>query len=133
MIELVTDRTQQDVNQHTEKGVYTHVDLNRVGTAINVIASLFTQYGYPVSVDAATNRTSAFVPQVSNMEQYLSWINAVRVARFIKPSTPQTPQTMANLTYQTANNIEQILLDVYTQLNGAIAEMRPLGTFYLGE
>lgn len=54
------------------------------------------------------------VPTLAEMTRYLANIQAIRDAAPVFPSTPRVPKDMDLLTYQEANNIEKILLDVYT-------------------
>ena len=47
---LITDRTQADVSNKTNKGFYGADDLNRVSAAVEYIAELLLQEGYVVPV-----------------------------------------------------------------------------------
>lgn len=61
------------------------------------------------------------VPTVSQMQQYLSNVNALRETLVVFQSTPLTPETMEKLTTEKANNIEQILVDIEQLIRWMIA------------
>lgn len=49
------------------------------------------------------------IPNVSEMTAYLANVSALRSVLSVSNTTPEVPSDMAGLTYQEANNIEQIL------------------------
>ena len=51
-------------------------------------------------------------PTESLMDGYIENIEALRSALKVTPTTPQTPESIEALTWATANNIEQILMDI---------------------
>lgn len=128
MMQLITDRTQADVDRAGElnakgwarmteeeraewsagmKGAYNYADLNRVERAV---AELAGKLGLTLSVK--TNWTEADVPKAADFERYLGNIRALREVRSGLAGTPATPASMARLDYKTANAIEQILVDI---------------------
>lgn len=132
-ISVVTDRTLADVRDRTAKGRYTHEDLNRVGTAVNEIAALFNANGYTNTVTGKTDWTADDTPDISDMAAYLQDITDLRAIVGSMPTTPATPASMVFLGYAKANDIEQILLDIYCIVSGMVAEYMPLGMFHLGQ
>lgn len=113
MVTLVTDRTQQDVINKTEKGYYNASDLNRVNEAVTYIANAITSAGYSVSVSVpAKEWTDSDIPTPTQMQEYLTNVDAIKKAVAVLKTTPETPGNMRFLTYQTANDIERILFDV---------------------
>ena len=52
------------------------------------------------------------IPKESEMTAYLANVSALRGVLSVSNTTPEVPSDMAGLTYQEANNIEQILLDI---------------------
>ena len=133
LLQLITDRTQTDVEyaqqlnalgwanmsaaQRSEylvglKGAYNATDLNRVGSAVNYVAQLLTDAGYQVLVTPKINWAVADIPTQSAMTAYLADVQTLRDVFPMPSTTPELPADMAGLTYQEANNIEQILLDV---------------------
>lgn len=136
--ELTTDRTQSDVDRWkslrskgwsgmTEderaewtagmKGAYNSSDLNRVNEAMEYLATVFASYGYAVSLLPAPEWSYKDVPTKEDMETYLSNLSSLRSVLSVLPTTPATPESMELLTYVTANNIEQILVDIELILN----------------
>ncbi len=131
--ELITDRTQQDVNyvkslikkgnnEMTEeertawisgmKGAYNAFDLNRVGAAVNYLAERLVNYGYLVSVDPKIDWMMGDLPTPIEMEHYLDQVRIIKNSIVNLPTTPALPLDMQGLTYEEANAIEQILIDV---------------------
>lgn len=131
---LITDRTQANLdallkllstpmsdwtseklaefNLAKSKGAYNYTDLNRVGQAVAYLAARLDIYGYDVTVSPKTNWTVADVPTTTTMAQYLTDVAAIRAVLPVPDTTPETPASMDRLTWQTANDIEQILVDV---------------------
>ena len=133
LLQLITDRTQTDVEyaqqlnaigwanmssgQRSEylgglKGAYNATDLNRVGSAVNYVAQRLTDAGYQVLVAPKINWSVSDIPTQSDMTAYLADVQTMRDVFPMPSTTPELPADMAGLTYQEANNIEQILLDV---------------------
>jgi len=133
-IVLINDRTQDDVIYWSDlrqmiinrtatleqwqewrtgtKGSYNATDLNRVGIAIREIGNIITELYVPVSVNPKTNWTISDIPTPAQMQNYLNDIGTIRnsVATIVT-YMPSTPTSMDYLTYELANDIEQILLD----------------------
>ena len=130
---LITNRTQADVDRVTElaskgfanmtsveqaewlagmKGAYNYTDLNRVETAVRYLAELLG-----VSVTVKTNWAVTDIPSQTDMARYLNNIRSLRKVNSALSTTPSVPDSMTNLTYKTANDIEQILLDIEGRIN----------------
>ena len=128
--ELIFDRTQADVDRVRElkqkylagtitetertefleglKGAYNAKDLNRVGNAVAYIAALLRNFGIRVSVNPRTDWSADKVPAQSDASRYIADIAAIKTATGVSTSLPQT---LNNLTFESANNIEQILYE----------------------
>lgn len=152
---LITNRTQADVDRvatlagrvsagtATEaekaewasdlKGAYNASDLNRVGAAVAYVAGWLNVYGYAVTVTAKQDWTGSDIPTAGQMAAYLRDVAALRGAIAVMASTPPTPDSANNLTWQEANNIEQILLDVDELLTRMAAAWFYSGELYAGE
>ena len=133
---LVTDRTQADVDrvltltqkwldntitsaEKTEwnnglKGAYNAADLNRVGQAVAYIANILNSSGRSVNVTAKTNWTYSDVPSATQMRTFLSNLSVLKSN--VNGVNNAVPASMDNLTFETANNIEQLLIDVYNAI-----------------
>ena len=122
---LVTDRS---------AGTYYNAsDLNRVGAAVQYVASRFAAQGYAVAVSPKTDWLASDIPTASDLETYRQNIAALRALLAVMPTTPETPGSMAGLTYTEANNIEQILLDLDALLTNAALAWYQSGEIYAGE
>lgn len=154
-LNLITNRTQADVDrvatltarvsagtatdaEKTEwasdlKGAYNASDLNRVGAAVSYVAGRLNGYGYAVAVSPKQDWTVSDIPTAGDMETYISDVAALRGAIAVMASTPPTPDSANNLTWQEANNIEQILLDVDELLTRMAAAWFYSGDLYAGE
>lgn len=155
LLNLITDRTQADVDRVAAlagrvsagtatdaekaewasdlKGAYNASDLNRVGAAVAYVAGWLNVYGYAVTVTKKQDWTGSDIPTAGQMAAYLRDVAALRVAIAVMASTPPTPDSANNLTWQEANNIEQILLDVDELLTRMAAAWFYSGELYAGE
>lgn len=130
---LVTDRNNEDVLNQTQKGSYNASDLNRVGAAMQYIADRFASHGYHVDISPKTDWTTSDWPTSQSMAKYLADLAALRAALTVLASTPQVPPDMDALTYQEANDIEQILKDIDLLLTNAESAWFYSGDLYAGE
>lgn len=150
MVTLVTDRTQAHVTRlktlarkgwnnmtaaersewlgetgDTWKGAYNYTDLNRVETAVRELSNLLN-LGLTTKNDWALWE----IPSSADIKRY---INNIVVIRGLYPNfndIPPAPTTIERFTYVEANNIEQILTDVYEMIETAPTAV--LGTMVLG-
>lgn len=106
-IEPVYDRTQTDIDNKTPKGHYNVDDLNRIEENCTYLAEFFG-----ITVSTHTWSRTDF-PTPGEFERILANLNTLRAAYFVYQTTPSTPQNPVN-EYHKANDIEQILRDLYT-------------------
>lgn len=146
MLELITDRTQANVDRlnvlrakgwenmtpaeqaewygEAAKGAYNYSDLNRVESAVSQIAELFG-----LELTTKTDWNVWDIPTESDVTRYLENVMAIRNVVPYKVGIPTVPSSLRNLNYTTANNIEKILEIAYKQ-----AETLPRsGELYCGE
>lgn len=138
MLELITDRTKEDVDrwaylkskswadmtskERTEwntqmKGRYGHDDLNRVGEAVKYISGRFEKAGYIITLKPIkTDWTIQDNPNLEQLTDYLDNVFTLKDIISTFPGMPDVPADMNGLTYQEANNIERILVDIETAL-----------------
>lgn len=133
LLNLITDRTAEDVANKTAKGFYNASDLNRVGAAVQYVAELFAAQGYAVAVSPKTDWLVSDIPTASELETYRQNIATLRALIAVMKSTPETPETMRFLDYIKANDIERILLDLDTLLTNAALAWYQSGEIYAGE
>lgn len=153
-LDLITDRTQLDVDRVKElaskgwagmtasernewltnlKGAYNYSDLNRVGEAIAYIADRLNYYGYDIEVSPKTDWKMEDIPRSAQMTAYLSFVKTIRGAFAAGSDTPSVPSSMKDLTWQGANDIEKILLDVDTLISNMETSWYYSGDLYAGE
>ena len=134
---LVTDRTQADVdrvntltgkwlagtitNAEKEewlagmKGAYNYTDLNRVGNAVAFIAGVLESAGTRVTVTAKNDWTMEDIPTTAQAQALLTDLTLLKGS--VRQPVPDVPVSMDNLTVETANRIEEILVSVYNAIN----------------
>lgn len=61
------------------------------------------------------------IPTLSQMEQYLQNVSNIRAVLEVLDTTPPVPSDMVGLTFEEANDIERILVDVETVINWVVA------------
>lgn len=89
------------------KGAYNYTDLNRVGAAVEYLTALLYSLGYNVPTLPVTDWQESDIPFTAQMAQYLSNITELR--NRLPYVAPDAPADMTGLTYQEANDIEEIL------------------------
>ena len=114
------------------KGAYNASDLNRVGQAILYVAGLYNQYGYNLTVNPKTDWSDTYYPTLSQMQTYLDDIQTIRNVVAVFPTTPDAPATMNSIDWKTANNIEQILVDMDKILSILMTTFIPCGEAICG-
>lgn len=155
---LVVDRTSEDVDRWKDlrakgwgkmteeeraewdgaqmKGAYNPpYDMNRVGEALNYLRDRLAEAHYFAQsiFNAKTDWTSADIPTASDLTAYLGYVDTIRGALAVFPTTPQTPENTGGLDYQEANNIEKILLDVDKLILNMLAARYFCNELYCGE
>lgn len=89
------------------KGAYNASDLNRVGSAVEYLTDTLYSMGYNVPTVPKDNWTETDIPMQSQMDIYINNIQLLRdILPYVAPDAPDAPE---NLTYEQANNIEEIL------------------------
>ena len=89
------------------KGAYNYSDLNRVERAVSEISDLAG-----LGLATKTDWGMWDIPTTSDMSRYLNNVKAIKTKYNINIALPDS---MNQLTYETANNIEKILLEAYTK------------------
>ena len=130
---LIIDRTQADVDRRAElkekgwrgmtteekaewqtslKGGYNFTDMNRVESAVEYVANKLTEAGYALIPIVKKDWAGTSKPTLEDIKRYMKNVADIRAALATFPATPSAPTTDKKLTYQMANDMEQILLDV---------------------
>lgn len=133
---LITDRTRQDVTLQTPKGQYGLEDLNRVEKAVAELVKMARALDVhcPLQIKTDWGRPGEFVPEQwptrQQMDRYLHNIYRLCEAVEVKAGLPVT---MEKLTWQGANQIEQALMLVHTRIVAVLQAFRYSGEFFAGE
>lgn len=136
-MELITDRTEEDVFLRNEKGIYTHIDLNRVESAVKLIMGYIPLLGkMPIDLETKTdwkphNGFSATDdPTKSQMDRYLK---NVAVIRDVFSVPEELPDSMDLLNYKSANKIESVLMEAISKSEAIVKAYFYSGELYAGE
>ena len=152
---LITDRTQQDVDRIRElakklnagtatveelaewnsivlKGSYDYSDLNRVGDAVQYLSEILKSHGYDCPVSPKLDWSESGRGAPSDMAQYLQNVQTLRGILTLLPETPNVPADMEKLTWQEANAIEQILVDLESTIKTMLKTRVACGDAYCG-
>ena len=151
---LITDRTQADVDRYTElrlkylhgmtdsemaewetflKGAYNYTDMNRVESAVEYVANRLTEAGYVVSPVIKKDWNRASKPTLDDLKRYMKNVSDIRSALATYETTPEAPTTEKKLSFQAANAIEQILIDVDDLISKMMSAYYYSGDLYCGE
>lgn len=123
--------TQEEIDSYNNglKGCYNATDLNRVGEAVEELATILNNsLGFAVVVNPKTDWTSNDIPSVTELTTYLENIRVLMTA--IEMSSSQLPQTMAFLDYIKANRIEEILYTIWQWTEKVIPNFKHSGTVF---
>ena len=152
---LITDRTQADVDRAREltkklnagtatveelaewnsivlKGSYDYSDLNRVGDAVQYLSEILKSHGYDCPVSPKLDWSESGRGAPSDMAQYLQNVQTLRGILTLLPETPNVPADMEKLTWQEANAIEQILVDLESTIKTMLKTRVACGDAYCG-
>ena len=151
---LITDRTQLDVDRYAElkakgwqaltideqlewllgmKGCYNYTDMNRVESAVEYVANKLTLAGYVVTPVVKKNWTITDKPTTDDIQRYFKNVADIREALEAYGNMPDAPTIEQRLTYQVANDIEQILLVVDELITRMVNAYFYSGDLYSGE
>lgn len=126
----LTADEQQEYLEASHKGAYNASDLNRVGAAVNYVAELLTEWGYPYYPDMRTDWTAADYFYAADLRNYLAAVEGLRERLAVRESTPLTPDEVRE--HRQANDIEKIIEDVHLLLQNMIAELPYADMIYSG-
>lgn len=129
VMQLVTYRTEYDHLEGRRTGFYNVTDLIRVNEAIEHVANLLAENGYEATVATKIDWQLNDIPTEAQMQQYVDSIRSIRNAIELARTTPAAPATMDGLTWETANHIEQILVDVEYMVSHVLRWLKRSGQF----
>jgi len=126
MISLIYDRTEGDVREarvfrasgrniaERLKGCYDHIDRNRVGQAVNELATWMRNNGYRTNAHGFIGWQKDSLVTRELGEEMLDSVAAVRRDLVVFPDTPQLPPTLFKMNHNDANALERILASMQT-------------------
>ena len=134
-MELITDRTEEDVRLRNERGVYGFEDLNRVERAVKAVGEAAVRMDIPLDLEIKLDWGTPGVfpenfPTESQMDRYLGNVRAIRDSFGI--SAP-LPQSMNRLTRTGANNIEKVLQKALQTADRTVRNFIYCGEVFAGE
>lgn len=129
-MQLITDRTQADVLEGTEKGHYTPRDLDRVELAVEELCGQMRRMDILLPLQTCLYWQQRPVPTRESMERYLHNVRTVMQALAL---TAELPESMENLNYQGANQIELALMKAQSRVAGVLESYQMSGELFAGE
>jgi hypothetical protein len=131
----MTEAERTEWNAGTLKGAYNVSDLNRVGAALNYMRDRLAEASYisPYAFTAKTNWARTDMPNSADLTYYLNCVSQIREAFSVYATTPPTPRDRGALSWQEANDIEKIFIDVEKLLNNMLAARFHCGDVFSGE
>lgn len=155
MMELITDRTQTDVDygmslynkdggwdnftdeekdywlNQPVKGRYGTKDYERVSNAVNILNTALAAAGYDTGITTIkTDWPNGYIPTPEDLQTYIFNITAIKNTFY--GITP-LPAGWNYPGYDDANNIERLLLEVEARIDLMTGVYRHSGTFYSGQ
>ena len=116
------------------KGMYTYRDLNRVEITVGVLSERLTKMGYKhTPLVIKTDWTYRDDIWRQDMERYLSNLSILRDSIKVFATTPSVPSINDNLNYESANDIEKILVDIDTVTTNVARARNYVGEIMSGE
>nr|DAG18948.1 MAG TPA: hypothetical protein [Caudoviricetes sp.] len=123
-----------------ERGTLTYNTLNRVESAVKLLAAALTSSGYPVEVTPVLKGSKAEdrewqegdIVRRAQWATYLDNVQRLRNAYYTLAETGELPAPGDKLKYTGANTIEKILADIDLLLDGMKSVYRRAGTFTAG-
>lgn len=106
-LEFVYDRTQDDIENRTQKAFINASDLNRIEKNAGLIGQRIS-----VSVFAKTDWKIGGLPKHSDFQRIEENTGMIRAGYVVHDDTPAVPERPYN-TFQKWNDIERILRDVF--------------------
>lgn len=133
---LITDRTLEDILKRTEKGRYEYSDLNRVEAAVQYLVLVAQTI---VSVEPLSTKTNWRQPTRFSED---TWVTQDQMDRYLRNVEilcesigidADLPDTMEGLTWQGANQIERALQLVQEYVSQNYQGFQYSGDLFAGE
>lgn len=116
------------------KGAYNYTDLNRVGQAISYLIERLKELAvYDTTIVPKTDWAMGNVPTQSQISALLTNLTKLRGKLSLPDDAPTVPTSLDSMTYETANDIEELLAVIDDRINRATAAFAYAGISYCGE
>lgn len=123
-----------------ERETLTYNTLNRVESAVKLLAAALTSAGYPVEITPVLKGSKSEdrewqegdIVRRSQWSTYLGNVQRLRNAYYTLAETGQLPKPEDKLGYVGANNIEKVLADIDLLIDCMKSSYRRCGTFRAG-
>lgn len=123
-----------------ERGTLTYNTLNRVESAVKLLAAALTSAGYPVEIAPVLKGSKAEdrewqegdIVLWAQWSMYLNNVQRLRDAYYTLAETGELPKPEDKLDYQGANTIEKVLADIDLLIDCMKSSYRRCGTFRAG-
>lgn len=135
-MDLITDRTQDDVLSGNEKGYYSYSDLNRVESAVSELAIIAKEIGVKKEFETKTDWGIPGVfsdsqwPTKQQMQRYISNIRELCGA---VEAAANLPSSMDKLTWDGANQIELALFVAFDRIPRIVQALKYSGEIFSEE
>ena len=122
--------TADDVSEYvtSPRGAYSYTDMNRVGEAINYLVTEVRKAGISINLTAKTDWKQTDITAREQLQEYLNNVSTIRGVISVPATVPKVPTKIwasegqrDGLTYDKANAIEQILVDLDTLLKSMLS------------
>ena len=115
-----------------ERGACTITMLNRINAKITELEDILNGYAYMVDGTLYTNSKahSGLLTAIEYNNIFLN-LNKLKMAFYVYSTTPNTPAYLYD--FQSANNIEKILVDIESMITDMSSRFRECNTFECGE
>ena len=123
---LITDRTQRDLENDTDRAYIAYTDLNRIGEAIFYLTEQLAEAGYIVNTSPKTDWKITDIRDQANMDIIQNDLQTIRAVLPVAKTTPVVPAIKFDSIIN-ANEIEQILADVQVLIEGIMMQYRYCG------
>lgn len=123
---LITNRTQEDLQNDTDRAYIAYTDLNRIGEAIAYLTEQLAAAGYEVSTSPKTDWAITDIRDQANMNILQKDLQTIRDVLPAMATTPAVPAVKFDSIIN-ANEIEQILADAQVLIEGLMMQYRYCG------
>ncbi len=116
------------------KGAYNYTDLNRVGEAIAYLVNRMEELAiYDDTIVPKTDWVMGDVPTQSQISTLLTNLTKLRAKLSLPDNVPAVPTSLDSMTYETANDIEELLAVIDDRISRATTAFVYAGMYYCGE